>query len=365
VIRLRLCRSPLPLTRLQDRTEICLAYSQALPVAEVLTAVTIRFSDQYPSLREVDGLSDTAFRLHISAFFWIALNRTDGLIRREDLDLVCARVRASERFAAECVQRGAWHDARHDCGSEFCLGPVDADGWIVHDYLKDNPSAAELEAAESGKSQGGKRGNHKRWHADLGKKSPGCEFCEAPEGRKASPRKPPPKRTSHKRSHTDRISESHPTPRSRSDFDFDLDQSPAVNQVSQSGVVNAGAREETPAVIAAVIDAVCVKDGRVIDAAEAATACARIRARPKTPRKLRSPVKYFTTVIENEEDLYAELLDEPPPLRVILSGPPPPPPGALHEFVRNPATGACAECDMPRSNTSKHTEAKPTEARTA
>jgi hypothetical protein len=312
--------------------------------------VTIRFSDQYPSLREVDGLSDTAFRLHISAFFWIALNRTDGLIRREDLELVCARVRASERFAAECVQRGAWHDARHDCGSGHCLGPVDADGWIVHDYLRDNPSAAELEAAESGKSQGGKRGNHKRWHADKGKKSPGCEFCEAPEARKAPPRQPPPKRTSHKRSHTDRISESHPTPIDRSDFDFDLDQSPEVSQVSQSGVINAGAREEDPAAIAAVIDAVRARD-ELIGAAEAAEAVARIRARPKTPKKIRNPVKYFTAVIENEADLYAELLDEPPPMPEILAGIAADNAGSgdRHLYDRDPRTGAC-RCGLQRTN---------------
>ncbi len=166
-------------------------------------------------------------------------------------------------------------------------------------------------------------------------------------------------------SRTSRVTPGPSHARADFDLDFDLDQSPGVSQVSQSGVINAGAREEARAVIAAVIDAVCAKDGRVIDAAEAAAACARIRARPKTPRKLRNPVKYFTTVIENEEDLYAELLDEPPPLRVILSEPPPAPAGALHEFVRDPATGACAECEMPRSNTSKHAEAKPTQARTA
>lgn len=236
-----------PLARPQDRMELFLDYLQALPGAGALTAVALRFPDQYPSLREVDGLSDTAFRLHVSAFFWCSLNRTDGLIRQEDLGLVCARVRAPERFAAECERRGAWHEARHDCGSEHCAGPVDADGWVVHDYLRENPSAAELDAAESGKSRGGKWGNHKRWHEDKGKMAPGCEFCEAAKSRRVPARKPPPKRTSDNRSVSDRITDSHPTPISRSkDLDIDLDLKPD-DQVSQSGVVNARRRGREPA----------------------------------------------------------------------------------------------------------------------
>lgn len=94
----------------------------------------VRFDDQYPIHRKVDGLSDAAFRLHTSAIFWSARNLTDGFVSREDLDGVSARVRTPERFAAECVKRDVWHDARWPCPSEKCPGPVDGDGWIIHDY---------------------------------------------------------------------------------------------------------------------------------------------------------------------------------------------------------------------------------------
>ena len=331
--------------------EFPLVHFAALPGAGVLTAVALRFHDQFPSLREVDGLSDTAFRLHVSAFFWCSLNRTDGLIRREDLGLVCARVRASERFAAECVQRGAWHEARHDCGSGHCASPLDDDGWVVHDYLKENPSRAELEAEEAGKSRGGKHGNHKRWHVDKGKSAPGCEFCEAGEPTEERARKPAAKRTSHKRSHSDRISDSHATPIDRSDFDFDLDPSPGVSQVSQSPVSNARARE-APATIAAVIDAITAKAERVIGAAEAERVIAKIRARPKTPRKVRAPVKYFPAVIENEDDLYAELLCDPaPPVGLILSEPPAGQPDRKrHQFDLEPGTRDTCRCGLRRGN---------------
>lgn len=96
----------------------------------------VRFDDQFTIHRKVDGLSDAAYRLHTSAIFWCARNLTDGFVSREDLDGVTARVRTPERFAAECVKRGTWHEARHDCGSDNCAAPVDADGWVIHDYLE-------------------------------------------------------------------------------------------------------------------------------------------------------------------------------------------------------------------------------------
>ena len=124
----------------------------------------VRFDDQYPIHRKVDGLSDAAFRLHTSAIFWSARNLTDGFVSREDLDGVTARVRTPARFAAECVRRGTWHGARQPCASEDCPGPVDGDGWIIHDYwfyqptkeqvMRDRRSNARRQAAWKAKHNG-------------------------------------------------------------------------------------------------------------------------------------------------------------------------------------------------------------------
>ena len=124
----------------------------------------VRFDDQYPIHRKVDGLSDAAFRLHTSAIFWSARNLTDGFVSREDLDGVTARVRTPARFAAECVRRGTWHGARQPCDSEDCPGPVDGDGWIIHDYwfyqptkeqvMRDRRSNARRQAAWKAKHNG-------------------------------------------------------------------------------------------------------------------------------------------------------------------------------------------------------------------
>jgi len=104
----------------------------------------VRFDDQYPIHRKVDGLSDAAFRLHTSAIFWCARNLTDGFVSREDLDGVTARVRTPARFAAECVKRGAWHDARQPCDSAKCPAPVDNSGWVIHDYWEYQPTKAQV-----------------------------------------------------------------------------------------------------------------------------------------------------------------------------------------------------------------------------
>jgi hypothetical protein len=104
----------------------------------------VRFDDQFPIHRKVDGLTDAAYRLHTSAIFWSARNLTDGFVSREDLDGVTARVRTPSRFAAECVKRGVWHDARQDCPSPKCPGPVDNDGWIVHDYWDYQPKKEQV-----------------------------------------------------------------------------------------------------------------------------------------------------------------------------------------------------------------------------
>jgi hypothetical protein len=156
----------------------------------------VRFDDQFTIHRKVDGLSDAAFRLHASAIFWSARNLTDGFVSREDLDGVTARVRTPARFAAECVRRGVWHDARQLCPSEKCPGPVDEDGWIIHDYwqyqftkeqvVHDREKAAIRQANWRAAHNGGSNA------VTNGVSSPSPPRPERKRGGKASPRASPP-----------------------------------------------------------------------------------------------------------------------------------------------------------------------------
>lgn len=319
----------------------------------------LRFPDQFPSLREVDGLSDTAYRLNMAALFWSNVNRTDGLIRLEDLALVNARLRAPERFAAECVRRGAWHDARHDCGSEHCLGPFDADGWAVHDYLRYAQSKAELEAGESGMSGGGKRGNHRRWHEQRGITSPGCEFCEAPVAPEARVEPPAPKRTSGTRS----LPDSGAIPSDRSDQDLyqgeesqNPDQGQDQNRDRRIAFRRpADERNRAPRVVALTVKALWKKSGQQpVSDEQALHAIAVLEKRAaEAGTVIHDPVKYFPAAVRREADVHADLL--PLAAEVLAEEPPAaePQPGA-HEYVHNPKDGRCLTCEMPKSNRSRH-----------
>ena len=148
----------------------------------------VRFDDQFPIHRKVAGLSDAAFRLHVSAIFWCARNLMDGYVPREDLDDVCARVRTPARFAAECVRRRAWHEAPEPCDSPKCPPPVDSDGWRIHDYLEYQPSAEQVRLEREAKAK-----RQQRW---LDKKKQGQDPSRdaSLDGSKDAALPPPPPR---------------------------------------------------------------------------------------------------------------------------------------------------------------------------
>lgn len=98
-----------------------------------------RFEDRYPANRKVRPLSDTAFRLDVTAVCWSSEQLTDGHVA--DLaDLV--GVKRPEKAAAELVSRGRWHLPGHTCPSPKC--PPIVDGWLIHDYLVYNPSREKV-----------------------------------------------------------------------------------------------------------------------------------------------------------------------------------------------------------------------------
>lgn len=103
----------------------------------------VRFDDQFPTHRKVEGLSDGAFRLHVTAIFWCARNLTDGWVPQNDLSMAAPRTcNRPEKLVHQLVTRGVWHEPGHDCPD--C--PAISDGWVIHDYLEFQPSKADVEA---------------------------------------------------------------------------------------------------------------------------------------------------------------------------------------------------------------------------
>ena len=95
---------------------------------------------------------------------------TDGVLDDAELD----EVMATPTLVAALVKVGLWHEAGHDC--ERCIEPP-AGGIVIHDFLEYNPDASSVAAGRESQSEGGRHGNHVRWHTKRGVTDPSCEWC--------------------------------------------------------------------------------------------------------------------------------------------------------------------------------------------
>jgi hypothetical protein len=95
---------------------------------------------------------------------------TNGILDENEIE----EVLATEELVDLLVKVGRWHRHGHDC--DRCVQPPEG-GVVIHDFLVYNPDASSVSAARADKSEGGKRGNHTRWHAKRGISDPSCEWC--------------------------------------------------------------------------------------------------------------------------------------------------------------------------------------------
>ena len=92
--------------------------------------------DEHP---KVEGLSDAAFRMHVSGMLYAARRGTDGLIPRAKARRLSDT--ASDAVAGELVRADVWHDIGEGCkDSKTCLPGV-AGHYVIHDFLQWNHSA--------------------------------------------------------------------------------------------------------------------------------------------------------------------------------------------------------------------------------
>jgi hypothetical protein len=214
----------------------------------------------------------------------------DGFVPEEDLDQVCAQVRAPARFAAECVRRRTWHLAAHQCTSENCPPARDEPGWIIHDYLEYQPTKDETEVArkkqQEQKSSGGKLGNHRRWHVRQGVVKDDCPWCKS----SVSDRSP--------------IGESDRSVIAPIPIPIPSHLS-VVDVGNQSADRNARGDPEIDEILKTIIQTIYAATSRVIDAAWAA----KIRDHILNGHKAGNPAAYVRKVIENDPDPYARFLE--------------------------------------------------------
>ena len=105
----------------------------------------LKIDDGFAEHRKIAGLTDGAFRMHVAGLCYAARNETDGFVPVA----VAKALGGSERKAAELISAGLWHLAG---GETLACAPCDraleatrwsASGWVIHDFLQFNPSAAD------------------------------------------------------------------------------------------------------------------------------------------------------------------------------------------------------------------------------
>lgn len=145
----------------------------------------IRVHDGMDEHPKIEPLSDKAFRVLMSTWFWCSRNKTDGLVS------AASWAKRGTAKAREQLEVALVHGHGHTCPT---CRPVPAGYVRIHDYLDHQRSAEEIAEAAEKKAAGGRIGNHRRWHVD-GVIDPECEFCPP-----LAPTEPDPPESSHDRS---------------------------------------------------------------------------------------------------------------------------------------------------------------------
>ena len=107
--------------------------------------------DNMPEHPKVIGLSDAAFRLHVSGIIYCARHTTDGNVSGEKVRTLVPRFKQSA--LRELVDRGMW------------IPVFDGAAYNIHDYLQWNLSREQIEARRESRRKSGRRGAEKRWSA--------------------------------------------------------------------------------------------------------------------------------------------------------------------------------------------------------
>lgn len=330
--RLRLCRSPLPLTRLQDPPETCLDHPYALPLAGVAVPFTV--DDRFHSHSKVVAISLAARGLWVSAGAWSSDHRKGGVVP----DRVLATLGSTPELEAELLATGLWRRVRR--------------GIRFHDWEQWNDTA-EMAAQKEAEAQRKRDMATLRQQNKREKDKAELAAKLARDVTQASRAMPDPvTQPRYKREKKPKVrgtpvtrdigvtSRVTPGPsHARADFDLDFDfNQPAQDQVSQSGVINAGTREPepgTPEFRLRVIAEFAEFAQTEIDDATADALAAEVLGKATDP--VPNPLGYVLTSIAKERNPCGRWL----PKR-IASRPRP--------AARQPWCGKCDEIDRTREN---------------
>lgn len=118
----------------------------------------IKLDQSMPDNPKVMPLSDSAFRLYITALCWTARHKKDGRLPKGVLRALGTPARIKELVAAELLDEVA-------------------EGYEIHDYLKHQMSADDVATAKRTRREDGAIGAHIRHHVKRKRPSEECAFC--------------------------------------------------------------------------------------------------------------------------------------------------------------------------------------------
>ena len=130
----------------------------------------VKLDDHFDDHPKIAGLSDGAFRLHVSALTYCARKDTEGRIARSVL--LKLQPRTPAKFAAELVAARVWHDVGHDCAE--CVQPEPGE-CVIHNFLMYNPlteAARERRKAKARKAAQARWGNRQAPEPDATEHAP-------------------------------------------------------------------------------------------------------------------------------------------------------------------------------------------------
>ena len=104
-----------------------------------------RLDDRFPEHPKVVGISNAAFRLHVTALCYASRYQTEGHLPPAALRVIGGR----KQLVQELVNAQLWE--------------LNGQAWLIHDYLDYNPSREQLQQANEQKRIAGAKGAAMRW----------------------------------------------------------------------------------------------------------------------------------------------------------------------------------------------------------
>lgn len=117
----------------------------------------VKIDDGFPEHPKVGGLTDRAFRVHLTALCYSSRNLTDGHLTTKSVRVLAAILGVSvKKSVEELTEAELWHRTH--------------DGYVINDYLQFNPSAEKVKEqrrrTSEARSQAGKLGAAAKWNTD-------------------------------------------------------------------------------------------------------------------------------------------------------------------------------------------------------